>query len=805
MQSLVRNLRFGARMMAKSPGFTLAAILILVLGIGANTAIFTVTNAVLLRRFPYPDPQQVVHLFARDKAEDHGGTLLRYELVRDQNHVFQSVAAWASDNLNLTGAGEPMQAAVARVTPSFFTVFGVRPEVGRVFTEDEGRPEGKLVVMLGNALWRSRFRGDPSVVGKTLMLDSKAHTIVGVLPGDARFPFMDPADVWIPRYMEHSLLSPQRLRMGAGYLDMAARLKPGISMARADDELALLNRRYIAENPAAPDAGAGVEWRVEDLRKLVVGDVRAKLWTLSGAVGLVLLIACANVASLMLSRALGRRKEMAVRAALGAGRGEIFGQLLTESLMLALIAGALGVALSWFAVPVLSEWGAAQLPQGIPISVDARVLLFTLAASLFAGGAFGLAPAIELARVEPNAMLRDQGRGTSVSRGRARMQSALVVSQVALSLLLLIAGGLLLRSFVRLLGTDPGFEAHNVLTMNLSLSTVKYSKPGQQVAFFDDVLQRVERLPGVQSVAISAAMPLSMRRITPMLPEGQPEVPLSQQPFIDIEAVSPRWFQTMRVPLRSGREFTEDDGSPAPRVAIVNERFAHRFWPNERAVGKHIVVGRGPTATEVVGVTADVKNQGLEQQPQAQIYVPFAQLPWGEMNLLVRTATRPEEAISAVRAQIAAVDSDQPVTGIKTVEELMDGARAQPRFTMLLVGAFSATALALAIIGIYGLLSFTIAQREQELGIRLALGAGRADILRLVLRQGITLTAIGIAIGVMAALLLTGLAASLLYDVSARDLKTFVLAPVLFLAIALFASYLAARRTMKVNPIAAMK
>lgn len=805
MQSLLRNLRFGARRMARTPGFTLAAVLILVLGIGANTAIFTVTNAVLLRPFPYPDPQQLVHLVVRDKDNDRGDTLVRYELVRDRNDVFQSVAAWASDNLNLTGAGEPMQAAVARVSPSFLTIFGVQPELGRLFTEDEGRPEGKLVVMLSDALWRNRFHGDPGIVGKTVMLDSKAHTIVGVLPADARFPFMEPADVWIPRYFEYSLMSPQRLRMGVGYLDLVARLRPGVSIAQADNELAVLNRRYIGQNPAAPDADSGVQWMAEDLRKQAVGNIGAKLWVLNGAVGLVLLIACANVASLMLARALGRRKEMAVRAALGASRGEIFGQLLTESLMMALIAGALGIALSWIAVPALAEWGAAQLPRGMPIGVDASVLLFTLAASLLAGAAFGVAPALELARVEPNATLRDEGRGASIGRDRARMQSALVVSQVALSLLLLICGGLLLRSFARLLGADPGFDARNVLTMNISLSTVKYSKPEQQLGFFDDVLRRVERLPGVRGAAISAALPLTYKRITPMLPEGQAEVPLAQRPFIDIEAVSPGWFQTLRVPLRSGREFTEDDNAQAPKAAIVNERFARQFWPGESAVGKHIVVGRGPAATEVVGVTADVKNQGLEQDSQAQIYVPFAQLPWGEMNLLVRTAMQPDDAISAVKAQIAAVDSDQPVTGIKTAEELMDGSRAQPRFIMVLAGAFSVMALTLAIVGIYGLLSFTIAQREQEFGIRLALGAGRGDILRLVLRQGITLTAMGIVAGLIAASLLTRLASSLLYNVSARDGTTFVLAPVVFLAIALATSYIAARRTMKVNPIEAMR
>jgi putative ABC transport system permease protein len=805
MQSLLRNLRFGARMMGRNPGFTLATVSILALGIGANTAIFTVTDALLLRPFPYRDPQQLVHLVAKDKTQTHAGTLLRYELVRDHAQSFESVAAWANDNLNLTGAGEPMQASIARVSPSFFTVFGVRPGLGRVFTEDEGRPEGKLVVMLSDSLWRSRFHADPNIVGQTVTLDSKAHTIVGVLPAGARFPFMEPAQVFTPRYFEYSLMSPQRLRMGVGYLDLVARMRPGVTAQRADDELAVLNTRYNAENPNAPDAAADVVWTTDDLRNEVVGDVRLKLWVLSGAVGLVLLIACANVASLMLSRALARRREMAVRTALGASRGAIFKQLLVESLMLALAAGALGAGVSWAATPALIRFGTGQLPQGVAIGIDWRVLLFTLAASVLAGIGFGVAPAAQLARVEPNTMLRDQGRGMSVGRNRARMQNLLVVSQVALSLLLLIGGGLLVRSFLRLLRVDPGFDASNVLTMNLSLSTVRYARPEQQIAFFADVLRRVEELPGVRGAAVSATLPLSFKRITPMLPEGQAQVPLAQRPFIDIEAVSPRWFETMRVALRGGREFGDGDNAQAPRVTMVNETFAREFWPGQSAVGKHIVIGRGPGAAEVVGVVADIRNNGLEQEPQAQIYVPFSQLPWAEMNLLVRTALPPRAATAAVLAQIAAVDGEQPVTDIKTVDELMDDSRAQPRFTMLLVGAFAATALVLAIIGIYAVLSFSVAQREQEFGIRLALGAERGDILRLVLRHGLKLTIAGIGVGMAVAFLLTGLVASLLYQVGARDLVTFALAPVVFLTIAFVVSYLAARRTTSVNPIEAMK
>jgi putative ABC transport system permease protein len=541
------------------------------------------------------------------------------------------------------------------------------------------------------------------------------------------------------------------------------------------------------------------------LRDLVVGNVRGKVLVLSAAVAVVLLIACANVASLLLSRALARKREIAVRTALGASRSALVWQLFTESMMLALCAGVLGTGLSWIATRALVTWGASQLPPGIPIGIDLRVLLFTLAISVLAGILFGLAPALQLIRSDPNTSLRDEGRGISAGRTRAEMKNLLVVGQVALSLLLFIGAGLLLHSFVRLLRVDPGFDAENVLTMNVSLPTVKYSKPEQQIAFFDEILRRVSALPGVRNAATSAALPLGSKRITPVLPEGQPDVPLAQRPFIDIEAISPQWFQTMRVPLRGGREFTDADNFQAPKVLIVNETFARRFWPDQNPVGKHIVVGRWPSPGEVIGVAADVKNNGLEQDTQAQIYLPFPQLPWGNMNLLVRTTVPPQTLISAVRAQIAAVDVDQPVTAIQTVEELMNISRAQPRFTMLLLGVFSATALILAVVGIYGVLSYSVAQRRQEFGIRLALGAEREDILRLVVRHGFMLAIIGIAVGLAASFWLTRMMSSILFKVSVRDLATFVVTPLIFLGIALLASYLPARRATKVNPIEALR
>jgi putative ABC transport system permease protein len=425
------------------------------------------------------------------------------------------------------------------------------------------------------------------------------------------------------------------------------------------------------------------------------------------------------------------------------------------------------------------------------------------------GVIFGIFPALQLARTDMNSTLRDEGRSATGSHRRVQIKGLLVVGQVALSLLLLIGAGLLVRSFGKLLSTDPGFDPHNVLTMNVSLPSVKYGAAARQIAFFDELVRRVSALPGVEKTAVSAALPLVPKRITPVLPEGQPEVPLAERPFIIIEAISPQWFKTVRVPMRSGREFTDADNAQAPKVIIVNETLARRYWPGQNAVGKHIVLGRGPTPAEIVGVAADVKNRGLALDPQAQLYFPFPQIPWGNMNLLVRTATDPHSMVSAVRGQIAAIDPDQPVTAIQTVDEILDGSRAQPRFTMLLLGIFSVTALVLAVVGIYSVQAYSVTQRWQELGIRMALGAEKSDILRLVVRQGLTLTLAGVVIGLVLAFALTTFLDSqisgLLYKVGIRDWMTFVFAPLAFMAIALVASYLPARRATRVDPTEALR
>jgi putative ABC transport system permease protein len=809
MHSFLQDLRFGARMLRKNPGFAIAAIFTLALGIGGNTAIFTITSSVLLKALPYSSPQQLISLDVQGKdGQSHCCSLNRFDLVHDRSQSFSGVVAAASDNVNLTGRGEPLQVPSARVSANFFDMLGVKPQVGRFFLPDESQPAGKPVIVISDGLWHSRFGGDTGIVNQTVALDGTPYSIIGVLPAVVQFPSLASDDIWSPRYFEHSLFTPQRLRQGVGYLSIIARLRPGVSRERAAAELAVLDQQFQKENPGAPDAKPDMSMVVTDLQDSVVANIRGMLLMLSGAVGVVLLIACANVASLLLSRALSRRKEIAVRAALGAQRSALIRQLLTESVLLAFIGGLLGLGLSWAATKYFATLGNNNLPQGMPIAMDARVVLFMLAISALTGIVFGIFPALQLSGTNVNQTLRDEGRGSTGGHRRVQLRGLLVVGQVALSMLLLIGAGLLVRSFSRLLTVEPGFDPQNVLTMNVSLPTVKYADAQKQVAFFDDLSRRVSALPGVRSAAISAALPLLPKRITPVLPEGQPEVPLAERPFIIIEAISPAWFKTMRVPLHAGREFTDADKAGAPNVVIVNQALARRYWPNENSSCKHIVLGRQPTS-EVVGVATDVKNRGLALDAQVQLYFPFSQLPWGNMNLLVRTAANPNTMVSAVRAQVAAIDSDQPVTNIQTVDEIVDGSRAQPRFILLLLSVFSSAALVLAIIGIYGVLAYSVAQRRQELGIRMALGAEKADILRMVVSHGFSLTVTGIAIGLIAALAMSWMMASmlsgLLYKISARDLTTFVLAPVAFLVISLLASYLPARRATQVDPNEALR
>ena len=805
--NLWQDIRFGARNLRKNPGFTLAALLTLALGIAGNTVIFSITSALLLRPLPYSDPSRLMLIGMNRQESGHTSTppctLARYEEMRDDSSSFSGVAAVTGDSANLTGNGEPEQIPIARVSPNFFDLLGIRPQLGRAFTQDEGQPDGKAVAMISDSLWHSRFGADPEIVGKTLNLDSAPQTIIGVLP-DVPFPFMEPAEVWSPRYFELSVLTPQHIRAGAGYLTIFARLSPGASISSAKAEMDVLNSRYTLENPKAPDTGKDVSVTVGNLQEQTVSDVRSRLLVLSAAVGVLLLIACANVASLLLSRALGRRREIAIRAALGAERAVILQQLLTESVLLAIFSGVLGIAVAWLAMLGLRMLRVTDWLPSVPITLDWRVLIFTLLLSIVAGIVFGLVPALQLSTGDVNSVLRDEGRSISGGHRRAQLQNLLVVSQVALSMLLLVAAGLLGRSFAHLLRVSPGFDPENVLTMNISLPTVKYVDTQKQISFFNELLRRVASLPGVRSTGLSAARPLTRIRVTPILVEGQPEVPLVERPFTIIEAITPGYLETMRVSLLSGRTFTDADDKQAPLVVMVNQALARHYWPNENPIGKHISVGRQQPA-EVVGLAGNAKNNGLAEQTDPEVYLPFAQLPWGNMNLFVRTTIEPHGLIAAVRKQLSEIDPDQPVTRVQTVSNLMDASRAQPRFTMFLLIAFSGTALALAVVGIYGVLNYAVTQRRQELGVRMALGAEEADILRLIIGNGLLLTILGVAIGWIAGLGLTRVMQSMLYEVGSRDLTTFSIAGLGFLFIAFLASYLPARRATKVDPVEALR
>jgi putative ABC transport system permease protein len=599
-------------------------------------------------------------------------------------------------------------------------------------------------------------------------------------------------------------MTPEHLRVGVGYLTAVARLAPGSSIKSAAAEMDVLHQQYTRAFPKAPDAGRDVAMLTGDLQELTVANIHSLLVTLSLAVGFVLMIACANVASLLLSRGLARSKEIAIRSALGARHLAVIRQLLTESILLALISGALGLALGFWGTRMLARVGGANLPQGFSLSMDSHVLAFTLIISLLTGLAFGVLPAMKLARTNVNSELRDEGRGITGGHQRVQVQNLLVIFQIALCVLLLIGAGLMIRSFKHLQRVDLGFDPDNVLTMDISLPAVKYAKANQQIAFFDELLRKVNGLPGVRNSSISAALPLAPRRVTPILPEGQPEVPLAQRPFIIIEAIGTDWFRTMRVPIKLGRVFGEQDTAQAPRVLIVNDALVHRFWPNENAIGKHIVVGRQPAA-EVVGVATDIKNSGLAIDSQPQVYLPFTQLTWGNMNLLVRTAIEPSQLVPAVQKQIYSIDPDQPVTAVQTLNELLDVSRSQPRFTMFLLAALSTMALILALVGIYGVLAYMVALRVPELGVRMALGADKADILRLIVGRGLFLTSTGVGVGLLVALATTQWLASLLYKVDVRDRATFILLPAIFMLVGLAASYFPARRAMRIEPSEALR
>ena len=809
MSGLLQNARFALRIFQRTPGFAAAAVLTLAIGIGANTAIFSVANALLLRPLAYQQPDRLVLINShRKSANVSQGPLSvpRFEQIEQRNRSFSGVAAFCAEVFNLTGKGDPEQVLSARVSAKFFPVLGVTPALGRSFRPEEDRAGGDQVVMISDALWQRRYARDRAVIGRTMTLDSKDYTIIGVLPPDFRWAFLGPAiDIYAPRVFELNSLAPGMVQAGVGFLNYVARLNPGVGVAGAQQEMDALAAQYRAENPKLPDTDPGQIVHVGNLRDEMVSSVRIAVLVLFAAVSLVLLIACANVASLLLSRALGRKREIAVRTAIGATRGELIRQLLTESLILALLGGIFGALLSSWGTHALAELAQGTLPRASEIHTDGGVLAFTLLISIFAGLVFGLIPALQVSRPDLNTVLRSEGRGSTSGRRHNILRNALVVSQVALSTVLLIGAGLLVRNFVDLSTGNPGFDRQHLLTLAITLPTARYPDSPRRVAFFDELLRQVRSLPGVVAAAGSTALPVNPQRFSMALPEGQAMVPLAVRPIFNLEQITPGYAAAMKIPIVGGREFTERDDAKAARVVMVNQALARRYWPNESAVGKRILVGRATAYSEIVGVLGDVPNQAVGTDPQPEFYLAFAQTPSATQNLIVRTQGDPRSVVGAVRSRVLALDRDQPVTGIQSMEEVMEAGAAQPRFTTYLLGGLSATALLLAIVGIYGVIAYSVAERTQEMGIRIALGADGRNILSLVLWHGMTLAGAGIVLGLAAAFALTRLMSTLLYHVSVTDPATFIAGPVVFLAVAMAASYLPARRATRVDPVIALR
>jgi len=795
-----QDLRYAARMLAKTPGFTLTAIVTLALGIGASTAIFSVANALLLRPLPYRNADDLVIVTNARGPNRRPFSYLRAMFLQRHGNSFAGFAPFVSENFNMTGRGEPEQLPAVLAGWNLFDVLGVRPTLGRTFLPEDDQPGGRPVVLISHSLWKRRFAGDPRVVGESVTLDSLVRTVIGVLPADFEFaPAGRSIDVWSSRAFEQSGLTAQQINTGQASVIAVARIRRGISLDQAQAEMQVLDAQYDQENRAMPDADPRLAIRLSPFQQLMVANVRIPVLVLFGAVGLVLLIACANIASLLWSRAMARRKEIAVRMALGASRSEIVRQLFTESVLLALAGGALGVVLSFWGIRALATLPPSTLPRINPIHIDSLVLAFALGLSLATGVLFGLLPTLQLSKPDLQTVLREEGRAIAGGRRRSLARGFLVVAQVALSMILLVGAGLLLQSFANLKNVSLGFNPHNVLLLDITLPASRYPTPAKMAGFFDNVVKQLMPLAGVRSVAVSSALPLLPFEYSPMLPEGQPEAALAKRPTHVIQAVTPAYFESLGIALLRGRAFETRDQEGAPEVAIVNDCFARRYWPNENPLDKRLVIGR-TRVTKVVGVAADVKNIRLAVETVPEVYYPLAQHATESAHVIVRSAGDPRNLASAVRAGISTIDKEQPVTNVRTMDQHLANSIAQTRLTMLLLGIFSIGALVVAAVGLYGLIAYSVAQRTQELGIRLALGAKPGDILRLVLRQGILAAMLGVLAGLAGSLLLTRAMQSLLYDVSAADARTYILCAVVFLTVAALASYVPARRAARLNP-----
>jgi putative ABC transport system permease protein len=800
METLVQDLRYGVRMMWKRPGFAAVVVLTLALGIGANTAIFSAVNAVLLRPLPYRNAERLVWVAGNVRGGTNRASVSPADFLdyRAQNTVFEEFAASLSVPfaVNLTGAGEPERLTGSLVTANYFRAFGVGPARGRVFGADEERSGPAPVAVLSDGLWKRRFGGDPSVVGKTLTLDGKGVTVVGIAPPEFQYPAG--AEVWLPIDYDN----PEMKARAAHFFRPIGLLKQGVTLEQARAETDLIARRLEEQYP---ESNARWSLNLVPLQEQVVGGFRTSLWVLLGAVGFVLLIACANVSNLMLARAASRRRELALRTALGASRWRVVRQQLTESVLLGVAGGAVGLLLATWGVDVLAALGAGDIPRSREIGVDGRVLAFTAALSLLTGLAFGLLPALRASRPNLNEVLKDAGRGTS-GPGRGRVRAALVVAEIALALTLLAGAGLLVKSFVGLRRVNPGFDPANVLTLRIDLPRARYAKPEQAAAFFGELQRRVAGLPGVEAAGMVSELPLSGQPNDMYFSvAGRPTQTADEKVTADYRRVNHDYFRAMRIPVLRGRTFTEQEVTGDGKVVVINEALAREFFPDEDPLGQHLVINFGkPEEFEIVGVVSDVRHRSLEGDVYQMMYVPTLRI--GGTNLVVRTSSSDPLALaSAVRGEVAAVDRDQPISAVRTMEEVVSGSVAQQRFRTLLLAAFAAVALLLAGVGIYGVIAYSVTHRTHEIGIRMALGARAGDILKMVVGQGMVLALAGVAVGLLAALALTRVMSSLLFGVSATDAWTFAAVSLLITAVALLACIVPARRATKVDPMVALR
>jgi putative ABC transport system permease protein len=798
-----QDLHYALRRLLKAPGFALVAVATLALGIGANSAIFSVVHGVLLKPLPYPNPERLVgvyHVYNGSREVMSGPNFT--DLARAATSI-ESMAAISTTRMILTGQGEPLRLPVAEVSASLFNVLGARPALGRTFAADENTPGRTGVVILSYALWQQNFGGDPGVVGRRIDLDAVPHEIVGVMPRGFAFPAGRQA--WVPVEYDENFVSKQR---SSWYLSVIARLKPGVTPQQSAAEVEALGRRLARQYP---DANAEIGMTTYPLLEAMVGDLRRSVFVLLGAVGFVLLIACTNVANLLLSRAAARGPEMAVRTALGAGRGRLVRQLLTEAVLLSLLGAGVGILLAEWGVALLIQFKPAGVPRLDNVTVDAPVILFTIAIALVTGILFGLVPAFAATR-ELSDALKEGGRGAVTVRSGARVRGSLIVAELALAVMLLAGAGLLMRSFARLESVDPGFNPEQTLTFELTLPGVRYAEDDRRIALFDSLLPKLRSLPGVRSAEAAMALPLSGTNFNiSFTVAGRPPVPPAQEPAMEVRVTTPGYFTSLGIPLLRGRLFSETDRGSTPPVVLITESAARQYFPNDDPIGKTINLGWGRgkgkrrAGGAVIGIVGDIKDTGLNAPGPPEIFMPYRQWPVSSMNIVLKTAAPPASLAAAVKSDVYAVDPNLPVSNVRTLEDVVAESISQPRFYMVLLTIFAAIALALAAIGIFGVLSYAVSQRTREIGIRMALGAQGGSVIGLIVRQAMLLALCGVALGIAGALFLSQTLRKMLFNVEPTDPLTFAAVAVLLAAVALLASYLPARRATRVDPVVALK